>query len=152
MSDSTEQAVQNDRERYERKGQQLAAIGAFFAGIAVALGAFGAHGLKKVLSEATLTVYRTGVEYQMYHGLALVTLGLGIKVLSYRVGTLTLLKRLNTAAIFLIIGTLIFSGTLYIYTLAGVRLAAMITPVGGVSFLIGWALIVIALIQNRRSS
>lgn len=152
MTDSTEQAVQNDREHYERKGQQLAAIGAFFAGIAVALGALGAHGLNKVLSEATLTVYRTGVEYQMYHGLALVTLGLGIKVLSYRVGTLTLLKRLNTAAIFLIIGTLIFSGTLYVYTLAGVRLAAMITPVGGVSFLIGWALIVIALIQNRRSS
>ncbi len=152
MSDSREQDVQNDKERYERKGQQLAAIGAFFAGTAVALGAFGAHGLKKVLSEAALTVYRTGVEYQMYHGLALFALGLGIRVLSYQVGTPTLLKRLNTAAIFLIIGTLFFSGTLYIYTLAGVRLAAMITPVGGVSFLIGWALIVIALIQNRRSS
>jgi len=152
MSDSREQDVLNDREQYERKGQQLAVIGAFFAGTAVALGAFGAHGLKKVLTEAALGVFRTGVEYQMYHGLALFALGLGMRALSSQVGTPTLLKRLHTGGIFLIVGTLIFSGTLYIYTLAGVRLAAMITPVGGVSFLIGWVLIVIALLQNRRSS
>lgn len=152
MSDSRELDVQDDKEMYEQKGQQLAAIGAFFAGTAVSLGAFGAHGLKKALSEAALTVYRTGVEYQMYHGLALFALGLGIRVLSSQVGTPTLLKRLNTAATFLIVGTVIFSGTLYIYTLAGMRLAAMITPVGGVSFLIGWTLIVLALLQKRRSS
>lgn len=152
MSDSREQDVQSDKERYERKGQQLAAIGAFFAGTAVALGAFGAHGLKKVLSEAALSVFRTGVEYQMYHGLALFALGLGIRALSSQVGTPTLLKRLNAGANFLIVGTLVFSGTLYIYTLAGVRLAAMITPVGGVAFLIGWTLIVLALLQKRRSS
>ncbi len=134
---------------YRQRGQRLAALGAFFAGAAVALGAFGAHGLKKILSEPMLTVYHTGVEYQMYHGLALFALGLGISCLSV---TPAMLRGLLRGGYLLVAGTLIFSGTLYIYTLAGLRLAAMITPVGGVTFLIGWLYLIIVLLQSRRSS
>jgi uncharacterized membrane protein YgdD (TMEM256/DUF423 family) len=152
MSDSKEPDMHENDDGYECRGLQIAAIGAFFSGASVALGAFGSHGLKKVLSETALTTFHTGVEYQMYHGLALFALGLAIRFWNSEAATSTLLKRLHTAAQFLVAGTLIFPGTLYIYSIFGLRLAAMITPIGGVLFLIGWFLIVLALLQKSRSS
>jgi uncharacterized membrane protein YgdD (TMEM256/DUF423 family) len=105
-------------------------LGALSAGLGVAAGAFGAHALKTRLSAEMLTIFETGVRYQMYHALALF-------VVSW------VLTRWPSTAVNLggwcfVIGTLLFSGSLYVLTLSGVKWWGVITPLGGVAFLIGW--------------
>jgi uncharacterized membrane protein YgdD (TMEM256/DUF423 family) len=111
------------------------ALGAVFAFLSVALGAFGAHALRDKLSSYLLSVYEKGVLYQMYHALGLLAVGM--------------LEHLTTGHAWLLsaagwiftIGILLFSGSLYILSLSGKRAFGAITPVGGVCFLAGWALI-----------
>ena len=111
-------------------------LGSFFMFIAVALGAFGAHALKNRLSMELLAVYETGVRYQVYHALGLFIVGI---LAERQISTLVpLAGRLFTAGIFL------FSGSLYAYVFSGQRWFGMITPVGGVAFLVGWALLGVA--------
>lgn len=107
-------------------------LAAFFGFTGVALGAFAAHGLKNRLTPEHLAVFQTGVHYQMLHALAL----LGVALLSVQVGG-TLVKLAGWA---FVVGILLFSGSLYLLTLAGLSLG-IVTPIGGLFFLIGWALL-----------
>lgn len=106
----------------------VAAVAGF---LAVALGAFAAHGLRNVLSAEYLTVFQTGVHYQMVHALALLAVGMLLQKSPAR--------SLRIAAWSFTLGILLFSGSLYALTLSGVRSLGMITPFGGVAFLVGWA-------------
>ena len=99
-------------------------------------GAFGAHGLRTRLSPEMMAVFETGVRYQMYHGLAIVAVGLMVPHLG---GWL-----IRTAGWAFTIGIVLFSGTLYALALSGVTVLGAITPLGGLAFLVGWACLVIA--------
>ncbi len=108
-------------------------LGAINGFLAVALGAFGAHGLEGKLTAKQLETWQTGVTYQMFHtGALLVTGLLGLKVQS---------ASLSWAGWLFFIGIIIFSGSLYIYSTTGIKSFAMITPIGGFAFLIGWILL-----------
>lgn len=98
--------------------------------LAVALGAFGAHTLKSRLSEDMLAVWQTAVQYQFWHVLAL----LGVAIL-FRFGSSSLLM---AAGYSFLIGILLFSGSLYVLALTGVKPLGAITPIGGLAFLVGW--------------
>lgn len=112
--------------------QRWAVLVAAVAGfLAVGLGAFAAHGLRNVLSAEYLTVFQTGVHYQMVHALALLAVGMLLQK--------TAARSLSIAAWSFAVGILLFSGSLYALTLFGVRGLGMITPLGGVAFLVGWA-------------
>ena len=101
-------------------------IGAALAALGVALGAFGAHGLKTRLDPQMLANFETGVRYQMYAALALMVLGT-------QAGQLR-------APIFVLLGAIIFSGTLYLLSLTGVKWLGAITPIGGVLLIVGLVL------------
>ncbi|MDX1490966.1 MAG: DUF423 domain-containing protein [Pseudohongiellaceae bacterium] len=117
----------------------LAGINGF---IAVGLGAFGAHGLKNILSADLLSTFNTGVQYHMYHSLAL--LAVGVLVLHYPNQAL-----LKTSGYLFTLGIVIFSGSLYILALSGVRWLGAITPLGGVAFLAAWALLAWSMIRTQ---
>ena len=102
--------------------------------IAVALGAFAAHGLKNILSADLLQTFQTGVQYHMYHALAL----FGIGLLTLHFPNQTLLK---IAGYLFLLGIVLFSGSLYVLALSGIRWLGAITPLGGVAFLAAWALL-----------
>ncbi len=115
-------------------------------GLGVALGAFGAHGLKKIVAPETVSTYQTGVQYQMYHVFALLAIGL----LSEKfMGSF-----IHYAGFFFLAGIILFSGSLYL----AVSLEAMqktvpvfvrlITPAGGMFFIIGWVLMLIGIIRK----
>jgi uncharacterized membrane protein YgdD (TMEM256/DUF423 family) len=106
------------------------AIGSISALIGVAAGAFGAHGLKSRLSAEMLVIFETGVRYQMYHALA--TLAAAWAVSRWPGSTAAV------AGWCFLIGTLVFSGSLYLLSLTGARWLGAITPLGGVAFLLGW--------------
>ena len=108
------------------------ALGALNALISVACGAFGAHGLKSRLSADYLVTFETGARYQMYHALGLLAVGL---LASIRPSGL-----LNAAGWAMLLGIVLFSGSLYALALSGIRPLGAITPFGGVSFLVAWAL------------
>lgn len=108
-------------------------LGALNAFLAIAAGAFAAHGLKDVLSLAYLETFKTAAEYQMLHGLGLILIGLLNK---------HGVTRGNTAsAIIMLSGIILFSGSLYLLTLTGTRWLGMITPIGGACFLIAWLIL-----------
>jgi len=98
--------------------------------LAVAFGAFGAHGLRERLTPDLLAIFEVGVRYQMYHALALFGVALALERWPA--------PALHVAGWSFIAGTLVFSGSLYILTLTGQRWLGAITPIGGVAFLIGW--------------
>lgn len=105
-------------------------LGAVFGFLAVALGAFGAHGLEGKISDKALANWDKAVQYQMFHTIAIVLVALLIsKVQS---------AQLTTAGWFFTLGILLFSGSLYLYATTGQKFLAMITPFGGVAFLVGW--------------
>lgn len=108
--------------------------------LAVAIGAYGAHGLKSYLSETMLQTYKTGVEYHFYHALGLLLIG----VLSVSVPS----GLLNWSAIFLTAGILLFSGSLYVLAITGIKWIGAITPLGGLSFLAGWVLLFVAVFKK----
>jgi uncharacterized membrane protein YgdD (TMEM256/DUF423 family) len=108
--------------------------GAIAAFIAVALGAFGAHSLRTKLSPEMLNIFEVGVRYQMYHALGLIAVAWAI--------TRWPEANLNAAGWAFIVGIVIFSGSLYLLTLTDTRWLGAITPIGGIAFLIGWAILV----------
>ncbi len=101
--------------------------------IAVVLGAFGSHALRGKLTDYYFDVYKTAVLYQFIHAL-------GLFVVAY-LSTNTQDPKIALAGIFFIIGIILFSGSLYMLSLTGIRWFGAITPLGGLSFLIGWLLI-----------
>jgi uncharacterized membrane protein YgdD (TMEM256/DUF423 family) len=110
----------------------VATCGALLSGLAMAAGAFGAHALRARLSPADLATFETGARYQMYHGLALLAAAWLIA---------QNLAPARSAALAMLIGIVIFSGSLYLLVLTGQRWFGAITPIGGVICLVGWALI-----------
>ena len=111
----------------------LGAVGAF---LAVALGAFGAHGLRGRLSPEMMAVFQTGVQYHMYHALALILVSAIMGRLS---GWL-----IQTAGWCFVAGIVFFSGSLYLLAVTGATTLGAITPIGGLMFLIGWACLAFA--------
>lgn len=117
-------------------------IGAIFAAIAIALGAFGAHGLKEIVSERMLQNFETGVRYQMYGALGLMLIALASTVVKDY-------KKLATGAMLIVVGMIIFSGSLYIMALTGATKLGAITPIGGVSLIAGWSFVVWGIVVNK---
>jgi uncharacterized membrane protein YgdD (TMEM256/DUF423 family) len=117
------------------------AIGSLSAGLAVILGAFGAHALSGRLDAAMLAIFETGVRYQMYHALALVLVGL-------------FLARETTGGLavwagwLFVAGTVLFSGSLYVLSLSGVRWLGAVTPLGGLAFIAGWLCLALAVLRS----
>jgi uncharacterized membrane protein YgdD (TMEM256/DUF423 family) len=109
------------------------ALGAVLAGVAVAAGAFGAHGLRDRLAPEMLAVFETAVRYQMYHALALLVVAWATT--RWPESAAGLAGWLFTA------GIAIFSGSLYVLALSGIRWLGAITPLGGVCFLAGWGVL-----------
>jgi uncharacterized membrane protein YgdD (TMEM256/DUF423 family) len=107
----------------------IALAGALLAGLGVALGAFGAHGLRTILDARALGWWQTAVEYQMWHALGL------LAVAGLRVG------RRGLPALLLGTGTILFSGSLYLMALTGLRWLGAVTPLGGLLLIAGWALL-----------
>jgi uncharacterized membrane protein YgdD (TMEM256/DUF423 family) len=122
------------------------ALGTILAGLAVILGAFGAHGLKQIVPAETVASYQTGVQYQMYHAFALLIVG----VLAERMSS----SLLSYAGVFFVAGIVLFSGSLYLLASlkamnkVGVSGIGLITPVGGIMFIIGWILLLIAVLKQ----
>jgi uncharacterized membrane protein YgdD (TMEM256/DUF423 family) len=113
--------------------------------VGVALGAFGAHALKASLSAEMLMVYRTGVDYQFVHTLALMI----VIVLALKFPAVGLWK---LSGIFFLVGIIIFSGSLYTLALSGIKVIGAITPIGGLCFLIGWMLFIGAAYKSLDGS
>ena len=105
---------------------------------AVTIGAFGAHGLREKLTSEMLEVYKTGVLYHLIHSVVLLALSLN-----------TLIKA-KLPSIFILLGIILFSFSLYIYSTSGIRFFAMITPIGSVCFLVGWLLIIYEAIKVNK--
>jgi uncharacterized membrane protein YgdD (TMEM256/DUF423 family) len=116
------------------------ALGSILAGLAVAFGAFGAHGLRNTLSADDLATFETGVRYQMYHGLALVAVAWAA---THWESTLVTVAGWSFVA-----GIVLFSGSLYMLVLTGPRWLGAVTPLGGVAFLVGWALLAWTALQG----
>lgn len=112
----------------------IAAVSGFFA---VVVGAFAAHGLKKVLAPEMIEVVKTGVQYQMYHALALLVVAF---LLIHKPAT----AGLKACGWAFILGSLMFCGSLYALAMGGPRWLGPITPLGGLCFLVGWILLAIA--------
>lgn len=109
------------------------ALGATFGGLAVVLGAFGAHALRSTLGSDDLATFEIGVRYQMYHALAL--LAVAWAMTRWEAGALAV------AGWAFVAGILVFSGSLYVLVLTGQRWLGAVTPLGGVAFIVGWALL-----------
>lgn len=116
-----------------------------FAATAVMLGAFGAHGLKKIISDSSLQIFETGVRYQMYHAF-----GLMIAAIIFNT---SVQKRVLLAGRLFTAGIIIFSGSLYFMSITGdkFRFIGAITPIGGVCFIAGWIMLFAALSDKKIS-
>jgi len=116
------------------------ALGSASALVAVATGAFGAHGLRARLSPDLLAVFETAARYQMYHALALLAVGWAVTrwpgPWPVRAGWL------------FVVGTLLFSGSLYALALSGMRWPGAVTPLGGVAFLAGWTCLLLGMLRR----
>lgn len=112
-------------------------VGAVLGFLAVAFGAFGAHGLKARLDGlGTAASFQTAVQYHMYHALALLALGM---IAVFRPGT-----AVTVAGWSFLLGVLVFSGSLYVLSLTGLKWLGAITPIGGLAMLVGWAALAVA--------
>jgi len=119
-------------------------LGSVGAGLAVLLGAFGAHGLKGRLDAHALEVFQTGVQYQFYHSLGLILVGLTLA--QFLESSLLLWSgRLFT------VGIVLFSGSLYLVSLLGIRWLGIITPFGVLAFIVGWILFSVAVYKTQGS-
>lgn len=111
-------------------------LGCLFGLMAVAAGAFGAHALRARLTPDLLTVWETAARYQMYHALALLAVAMAAG--RWPGGGW------SGAGWMFVAGTVVFSGSLYVLALSGVRWLGAITPIGGVCFLVGWVMLALA--------
>ncbi|MBU0903566.1 MAG: DUF423 domain-containing protein [Planococcaceae bacterium] len=117
--------------------------GAINAFLAVAFGAFGAHALKEKLSEKYLAIWETAVQYQMYHAIGLIVIGILMSP-----SIIGHVSQLSWAGYLMLAGIVIFSGSLYVLSLSGIGILGAITPIGGVAFLIAWVLVIVAVVKH----
>ena len=117
---------------------KIITIGAIFGFLGVALGAFGAHLLKNIFTPELMESYKTGIQYQLIHSVVLISIGFsGI-------------QKYFKAAYFFTIGIILFSFSLYIYTIFNLKFAAMFAPFGGASFMIGWIILIIYSLKKEN--
>lgn len=119
-------------------------LGCFSALIGVGMGAFGAHGLKPVLSPEMLAIYQTAVNYQMWHALGLLVIGVLQQQMPDRM-------MISWAGWIMFAGILFFSGSLYLLAILNLPWLGMITPIGGGCFLLAWLLLSIPLIKKKST-
>lgn len=129
--------------RHTNSGQFFI-LGAIFAGLAVAAGAFGAHFLKSILDLPMLAVYETGARYQMYHALGLCFMSLA----SERYARI----RADAVGWLFTGGIVLFSGSLYGVSLSGIRWLGALTPLGGAAFITGWGLLAWGVWRSLRTA
>lgn len=120
------------------------ALGSIFGGLAVALGAFGAHGLANILSPEHLITYETAVRYQMYHSIALLVVALALAHWPAAA------KPLQTGGWLFVAGIILFSGSLYLLSVSGIRWLGAVTPLGGVAFVAGWLFMTLAAFRGLK--
>lgn len=106
--------------------------------LAVALGAFGAHGLRSALPPEMMEVYKTGVLYHLIHSAVLLAISVNGN------------NRFYTSAVFFLSGIILFSFSLYLYAMTGITAFAIITPFGGISLLIGWLFVIIQTVKSTN--
>jgi uncharacterized membrane protein YgdD (TMEM256/DUF423 family) len=116
-------------------------LGSLNAFLSVALGAFGAHGLKSKLSADMLAVYQTGVQYHAIHAIGLIL----IAILSDKLPGSSLIVWSGWS---LFVGIILFSGSLYVLSITGIKVLGAITPLGGLAFLLGWLLLAVAALKG----
>jgi len=116
-------------------------LGSLLLALAVLIGAFGAHGLKSMVDADKLVTFETGVRYHFYHAFGLMILG----ILQQLFQSL----RLNVSMYSFLVGILLFSFNCYFYVLSGMKMFAMIVPVGGVLFVLGWVVLLVRLLKFR---
>ncbi len=121
-----------------RNANTIVGIGAMLMLSAVLLGAFGAHALKTRLTPEMLAVYQTGVQYHLVHALGLMLVGV---MCNMQVSDRVKSRRLALAAIFMGVGVVLFSGSLYALAITGMSVLGAITPLGGLCFITAWALV-----------
>jgi uncharacterized membrane protein YgdD (TMEM256/DUF423 family) len=117
----------------------LAVITAMLGFLGVALGAFGAHGLRGIVEPELLSVWQTAVQYQMFHTLVLLSIVIA--------GSRHASSLLVISGWLLVAGTVLFSGSLFALVITGIKSLGMVTPLGGVLFLMGWLVLLFALIR-----
>ena len=121
--------------------QIIISIAAIFGLLAVVAGAAGTHALRDTLDAGALRTFETAARFQMYHSLALLAVG----ILSTRWQT----RVLTASAALFTLGTLLFSGSLYILAMSGIGIFGSIAPIGGVSLMAGWAFLIFAALRSR---
>lgn len=120
------------------------AWGSILMVLSVAIGAFGAHMLQDRITVDELATYETGVHYHMIHGLAVLITGILVKVQGES-------RKLFWAGALFIAGTIIFSGSLYVLSISGIKWLGAITPIGGVAFIVGWLLLMSSALSSKRA-
>ena len=135
--------MKTEKLRFATVAKPYLITGALLAGLSVVLGAFGAHGLKSVLTAQQLNTFEIGVRYQMYHALALLLLPALTGVVSSTWA--------NRVAFCFVTGTVLFSGSLYALGISSIKWFGPITPVGGMFFIVGWGFLVIGLLKAQKS-
>ena len=118
-------------------------LGAINGFLTVALGAFGAHALRGAVEPKLYTAFQTGIQYHGLHALALLIIGL----LALRLTT----PLISRSGWMMLTGILLFSGSLYLMALTGIRSLGIITPIGGIAFLSGWSMLILALLRTPNS-
>ncbi len=113
-------------------------LAAVFGGLSVAAGAFASHALKEKLSDRALQIFEVGARYQMYHALALLLIAILL------IQSKTSSTALIVSGWLFIIGTFIFSGSLYALAISDIKILGAITPIGGVAFIAGWGALAVA--------
>lgn len=126
--------------------KNMVVTASFLTAITIALGAFGAHGLKNIVDSSALATFETGVRYQMYHCLAILALGMAPQISK---------KTKKSVFWFFIVGILLFSGSIYLLTLRetlpfDLSKIGFITPIGGLMFIIGWLWIAIKVLSLKK--
>ncbi|WP_430534574.1 DUF423 domain-containing protein [Listeria rocourtiae] len=120
--------------------RKMLIIGAIFAGLAVGIGAFGAHALKEILGSYH-TTFETGVQYQMFHATAILIVGLLLSKINSGL--------LRTAGYLFGTGIILFSGSLYVLSITKITVLGAVTPLGGVAFITGWICFIIAVAKYK---
>jgi uncharacterized membrane protein YgdD (TMEM256/DUF423 family) len=123
--------------------QRFLALGSILAGLGVAAGAFGAHALKDILDPPMLQVFETATRYVMYHAF-------GLCIVSWAIDRYPE-QRLEKSGWLFLIGILLFSGSLYVVSLAGIRWVGAVTPIGGLAFMTGWLLLAWGVWRDARA-
>ncbi len=121
--------------------KRILILGSILAALAVMIGAFGAHGLKNIVAENLLQTFETGVRYHFYHAFALLFLGI-LKL------NLPQLKT-NLISLAFAVGILLFSFNCYFYVISGIKIFAILVPIGGVLFIVGWLALAFGLLRLK---